>query len=151
VDSADCEEPETYCDLTTSLCVAGCQLDADCKASAQECVNGSCQEKGCTGNFFCAFGQVCNQSSGECEEATGPYCSACDPNNDTNCQTASPDNLCIGFQGEEGEELGEFCLVACGTDPANACPQGYACEEVDLDGTLRSLCVRNCPVPPVGI
>ena len=151
VDSADCEEPETYCDLTTSMCVDGCQLDADCKASAQECVNGSCQEKGCTGNFFCAFGQVCNQTTGKCEEASGPYCAECDPNNDTNCQAASSDNLCIGFQGEEGEELGDYCLVACGPDSANPCPQGYACEEVDVDGTPQSLCVRNCPVPPVGL
>ena len=147
--SYDCPNKETYCDLAQKMCVPGCQTDFDCKEFSKQCTDGKCVEKGCPGNFYCGFSQVCNFSTGKCEDAVGPYCDACDQENDSEC--GGGNNLCIGFTDEEENDLGDFCLVECGPDPDNPCPQGYACDEIDLgDGDVRHLCTRNCPVPPVG-
>ncbi len=152
VDSSECPEPETHCDATSHLCVPGCETDADCKSFSKVCKQGKCVEKGCEANWYCAFGEVCDLATGKCQPAEGPYCATCDPDNDTVCKTAGADNLCVNFQDEDGNDLGAFCLVACGADPANPCPQGWACTEVDLgDGKPpRHLCVRDCPTPPIG-
>lgn len=149
VDASECPLAETYCDPDTHMCVPGCLTDFDCKQSAKECKDGACVEKGCPGNFYCAFEQVCSKDTGKCEDAVGPYCDACDQQAEDQC--GGGNNLCVGFQDEEGNELGDFCLVECGPDPDNPCPQGYACEELELqEGDKRKLCTRNCPVPPVG-
>ncbi|MFT7625569.1 MAG: hypothetical protein ACI9WU_004760 [Myxococcota bacterium] len=146
----DCLEPETFCDPATNLCAPGCLADFDCKASGKECVEGSCQDKGCTGNFFCAFGEVCNFDDGLCEKAEGPYCEeGCDPQNaETSCGEG---NMCFSLQDPETEEpLGDFCFVACGPDPNNACPQGYACQEIEVEGGVKLLCFRDCTTIPLG-
>ena len=149
VDASECPLAETYCDLGTHTCKPGCLTDFDCKQSAKECKDGACVEKGCPGNFYCAFEQVCSKDSGKCEDAVGPYCDACDQDAEDQC--GGGNNLCIGFQDEDGNELGDFCLIECGPDADNPCPQGYACEELEVqEGDKRKLCVRNCPVPPVG-
>ena len=150
VDSSECLEVETYCDLELSLCVSGCQVDADCKSSGLMCDAGSCVTKGCTANFFCAFGEVCNVGKGLCETPPEPYCAECDPQSDTLCKTESESNQCVAFSDEEGTELGSFCLVGCGPDPQNPCPQGYSCEELEVEeGVKAPFCVRDCPIPPV--
>ena len=114
------------------------------------CVDGACAANACTGNWFCAFGQFCNQVTEECEEAVGPYCAACDTSNDTVCAPAGEGNLCVNFTDENNADLGSYCLVNCANDLANGCPQGYACSEVDTGESAQMLCTRDCPVPPVG-
>ncbi len=151
IDSSDCPEKETYCDLEAQKCVTGCKVDFDCKDSSKECANNTCVSKSCPGNYYCGFGEVCSQLTGECEPAPGPHCDPCESDNDTTCEALSPDNLCADFQDEDGKALGSYCLVSCGSDAENPCPQGYSCTSVDLgDQGTKLLCVRECPVPPVG-
>ena len=150
ITSADCPESETYCDLEKDLCVPGCQVDADCKSAGLKCDSGSCVTKGCTANFFCGFGEVCNLGSGVCEIPPEPHCETCSPDSDTTCNVSGNGNQCLTFADEEGNEKGSFCLVSCGEDPQNPCPQGYSCEEVEVEeGVTTPLCVRDCSVPPV--
>ena len=146
--SRDCPEPQTYCDPNTLMCVPGCLVDDDCMDATLECESNSCVPRGCSGNYSCGFGQVCNFETELCEEAEGPYCEECDPQDDTAC--GGPPNLCANFQDEDGNDLGAFCLVQCEADPENACPQGYACEELqDQNGQIQRLCFRACWRPPV--
>lgn len=148
---ADCAEPETHCDTVTNMCAPGCIEDFDCKSTQKVCADGDCVDKSCSGNFSCAFGQVCAVSTGQCEAADGPYCEACQPDSDTSCTSVDPANVCATLQNDEGQDVGAFCLVACGADPENPCPQGYQCKELEVaEGELRSLCVRACHIPPVG-
>lgn len=152
VSALDCPEKETYCDESLSKCVSGCLADFDCKQTSKACVSGKCVDKPCPGNYYCAFGEVCPAATGKCETAVGPYCATCDQQNDTVCQSPGTQNLCAGFQDEEGADVGDYCLVQCGPDADNPCPQGYACKEIEVqEGDKRNLCFRNCAVPPVGV
>ncbi len=154
VDATECPEPETYCDPVAKLCSSGCLLDFDCKASEKECKNWKCIDKGCTGNFFCAFEQVCNLSSGKCEEAVGPYCEAgCDPESEASC--GGKPNRCLQLQDKDGNDIGAFCFVACLEAPTNRCPQGYGCQEVEIPDSQGNpekteLCFRDCTNKPLG-
>lgn len=144
--SADCLEAETYCDRETMQCVAGCQVNDDCMDGALECVGGDCVPRGCRGNYSCAFEEVCDLTSGQCAPAPGPHCDPCDASDVNNCGES---NVCVDLQDADGASLGEFCFVACDADPDNACPQGYSCEEIDIDGDIRPVCVRQCEREPV--
>lgn len=149
LEPADCLEPETYCDPQENLCKEGCLQDFDCKSSAKECLAGSCADKGCTANYYCAFGEVCELETGTCKMAEGPYCEpGCDPQSEASC--GGEPNLCLSLQDDEGNELGDFCFVACGPDPANACPQGYACQELEHpEKGVFHLCFRDCTYDPL--
>ncbi len=150
LEPAHCEEPETYCDLTEELCKPGCLQDFDCKSSGKICEGGKCVLKGCTGNFYCAFEQVCELASGACIAAEGPHCeTGCDPQDESAC--GGKPNWCLGLQDKDGNEKGQFCFVACGPDPSNACPQGYQCQPLeDQDGAVQGkICYRDCTVPPL--
>lgn len=140
--SVDCEEAETYCDTSTFRCVPGCQVDEDCLDGFLECVGGSCQRKGCRGAFSCAFGQFCELASGNCVDAGPAYCASCNAQDIDSCGAA---NVCASFE-ENGPG---FCLVACADDLDNTCPQGYGCQEVDIDGDMRRVCFRRCDREPV--
>ncbi len=150
VQPADCPEPETFCDLSTNMCSPGCQADFDCKSSGKECIAGACEDKGCAANYFCAFGEVCALSSGLCEQAEGPHCEAgCDAQSASAC--GGQPNRCLELQDQDGNSQGSFCFVACGPDPSNPCPQGYACQELtNQDGQVESeLCFRDCTNTPL--
>lgn len=145
-----CEAPETYCDVVEELCKPGCLQDFDCKSSGKICEDMTCVQKGCTGNFFCGFEQVCELSSGQCVKAEGPHCEAdCDPQSDTAC--GGDPNWCLGLQDAEGNDKGNFCFVGCGPDPKNPCPQGYQCMPLeDQDGNVQGkVCFRDCTVTPI--
>lgn len=145
--SADCPEAETYCDRDTLQCVPGCETNNDCLDSSLECVAGSCVRRPCRGNWACAFGEVCDLDAGECVEAEGPYCDACNGDDIDSCGT---ENACLSFEDDDGGDAGAFCLVACAEEGDNACPQGYGCEELDLgDQGIRRVCARQCPRDPV--
>ncbi len=147
----DCPEPQTYCHPDTLLCTPGCLEDFDCKASKMECKGGKCVEKGCPGNYFCAFEQVCELSSGACKPAEGPHCEAgCDPEDEAACGGAP--NKCLKLQDKDGNELGAFCFVACLAQELNRCPQGYGCQELkdDKGAVQAELCFRDCTKKPLG-
>lgn len=140
--SRDCLEPQTYCDTGTNRCVAGCQTDVDCGVASLACEAGSCVPRGCGGNFSCAFNQVCNLGTGECEDAVGPFCDDCNGDDVNSCGNA---NACLNLQDADGNDQGSFCFVGCEPGETNRCPQGYGCQEVDLgDEGVRELCIRNC-------
>jgi hypothetical protein len=134
--------------MTSQTCQPGCLEDFDCKSSKKICVNGSCEEKPCDGNFWCAFGQVCDLSGGGCKEAEGPYCDTC-----ADESTCGPGGKCIELQDDEGNALGKFCAPACGPDPNNPCPNGYSCVELQDENevpTGESICFRDCSYNPIG-
>ena len=147
-ESADCPDAVTYCDPATSQCVAGCEVDNDCLDVTKACEGGACVDRGCTAARQCAFEQVCDLASGACNPAMGPYCEACDPNDDSACGSA--DNKCLELQDEEGNSLGAFCFVACDADPDNRCPSGYQCTPLeDQNGNPSGeVCFRDCNFDP---
>ena len=150
VDKYDCEEPETYCDPATNLCTPGCLEDFDCKQSGYICELGGCVKQACERNWYCGFGEVCNKDEGECEEAEGPHCDTCDPQEEGACGEG---NECINLQDEDGNDLGSFCFVQCQPTELDRCPQGYQCAPLqDQDGNVQNeVCFRDCSKPPVGI
>lgn len=147
--SADCAEAETYCDVDQQLCVPGCQRDDDCLNANLECVGGRCRERGCSGNFQCAFGEVCNLETAQCVAAQGRHCEAgCDPMaSDTSCGDGG--QRCLSLQDEDENPLGDFCFEPCAEAP-NACPQGYQCVDLmDQEGNpMGNLCIRRCDLDP---
>lgn len=147
--SRDCTEPETYCDLNASRCVSGCQVDNDCLDANQECVGGRCRPRGCSRNYQCSFGQVCDLESSMCVMAEGRHCEAgCDPmSSATSCGEGG--QRCLSLQDEEENPLGDFCFEPCQPEP-NACPQGYACQEIQdpNNGESFSICLRRCDLNP---
>ena len=59
--------------------------------------------------------------------------------------------MCLKLQDKDGNDLGAFCFPACGPDKANACPQGWACDEIkDQDGKVQGeVCARDCSKLPL--
>jgi len=96
-------------------CVAGCSEDADCYPGDRcDADFGVCEQAPCAeAHRDCAFKEFCNAASGECYEAAGYYCSAC--NDDDDCGGESSGNHCYGG----------YCLVECTRDAD--CPAGFYC------------------------
>lgn len=150
---ADCPDAETYCDRVSGQCTPGCQVDLDCGDAAKVCEDGGCVAKGCQHNYQCAFGQVCEKTTGECVPypASEPYCAVCDPQAESDPACPSP-NLCVTFQDDDGNALGDHCLVPCKDDPVDACPSGWQCQRLDdpEGGPPQFMCARPCYITPVG-
>ncbi|MGB0648114.1 MAG: hypothetical protein ACPGQS_13105, partial [Bradymonadia bacterium] len=150
--SRDCSMAETFCDRTSNMCVPGCEVDNDCQDAGLQCVSGNCRERGCGGNFQCAFGQVCELDTGACQDAEGRHCEeGCDPQMEGSC---GPSGICVTLQDDDGNPLGDFCFESCLQAP-NECPQGYQCVEFEQDaggmsgGSPESYCVRDCTYSPL--
>jgi hypothetical protein len=146
--SVDCLVPETYCDLEQQLCVPGCERDNDCLNANMECIANSCRVRGCSGNFQCAFGEVCDLETSDCELAVGRHCEAdCDPMDEASCGDGG--QRCLSLQDEDENPLGDFCFEPCAESP-NECPQGYQCIDLeDQSGNVTDrLCVRRCDLDP---
>ena len=147
--SRDCLEAETYCDLDRLTCISGCQIDDDCLDASQECIAGSCRPRGCSRNYQCSFGQVCNLETNMCVMAEGRHCEAgCDPmNSASSCGDGG--QRCLSLQDEEENPLGDFCFEPCQEEP-NPCPQGYSCETLeDPNAGELKLCIRRCDMTPL--
>lgn len=151
--AADCPTPATYCDKTTGQCAPGCLADADCKDAAKICQDKSCVDKGCKHNFECAFGKVCEKASGQCVPypAGEPYCAECNAEAEDNPSCPSP-NMCVRFQDENQQPLGDHCLVPCKDDPIDRCPSGWQCQKLEdpESGAEQFFCARMCYIEPVG-
>ena len=61
-------------------------------------------------------------TEGMCYDTEGPYCDTCNPDDENPC--GPEENKCIELQDKDGNAMGDFCAVACGTDPDNICPSG---------------------------
>lgn len=144
---ADCPEPETYCDRTTGMCADGCLIDTDCGDAAKKCSGRACVARGCEHNFECQFNHVCDQSTGACVESTEPHCAAC---GDSGSYACPEPELCVTFQDEDENPLGDHCLLPCADDPIDQCPSGYQCQAIEIDGQPSYYCTRQCYVDPVG-
>jgi len=149
----DCMEKETYCDSETHKCVPGCKIDFDCKDAGKVCLNGHCVDKGCTHNYECSFGQVCDKATGKCEDAPELFCKACQPSQqDKSGDCGDKDTICLTLKDKDGNEKGSFCFPPCDGDPkgVDSCPQGYQCVEIkeqDQNGNVKNTyhqCVRDC-------
>lgn len=132
--SAQCGMEE-YC--KSGSCVSGCEDDDDCYPG-QSCDTtlGTCGTATCTDSRVdCAFGEFCNSANGECYEAGGYYCSAC--NDDDDC--GGNGNLCLNLG-----YVVNFCGVTCSVE--SDCPNGYTCAGVsDSSGNIVSYqCLTYC-------
>ena len=136
--SNDCPV-ETWCDLDKGDCVTGCLSDSDCLPSETcDVEQRECRAVGCRNTRLdCSFGQFCNAVSGQCFDAGGSYCAACERNED--CGVAG-NNLCLRFGGQ----LDSYCGVDCRA--GQECPSGYSCVRVTTTGatTLSYQCIAAC-------
>lgn len=147
-DAYDCPEPETYCNPDSHMCEPGCMTDQDCKTAAKVCEYKTCVKRKCDSNDWCSFGEVCTKETAECVIPPEPFCEPCEK--DEECGPAPA--KCVEFQDEEGTSKGKYCLVPCYDDPANPCPVGYECTNLeDQDGNVTKVCARTCYEKPVGI
>ncbi len=120
---------EQYC--LSGQCIDGCAEDTDCVfGSTCDAATATCVEAACADTHVdCAFGEFC-ASDGECVEAGGAYCRACEDDGDC----GGGGNLCIGG----------YCGVTCAAD--HECPAGYDCAPIgDLSGNIVSYqCLAAC-------
>jgi hypothetical protein len=147
--SAECLDPETYCNKSTGMCTPGCLVDSDCQDAAKVCKNLTCIAKGCEHNYQCQHSTECDKTSGACVPMTRDHCAVCDASAENQC--GGDPSLCVTFQTEDpatGEtvEQGDFCLLTCDDDPIDQCPSGYGCQHIEnpdagIDGFY---CVRQC-------
>jgi hypothetical protein len=141
---------EQHCPLATHKCAPGCETDSDCQDAAKSCENSACVVKGCTMNYDCAYGKVCNATSGACEDPTLPYCAPCDDQDQNVTACGGKPAMCGKTKDSAGKEFGPFCFLPCTTDATGPCPQGYGCQEVKDDkGVVQAkLCIRQCQYQP---
>ncbi len=148
--SAECAA-ESYCDKVTGDCIPGCLEDVHCQTAAKICKNKKCIDKGCEHNYQCGFNKVCDKGPGVCIESTRADCSTCDASSQSP-QCGGDPALCVTFQDQEENPLGDFCLLTCESDEIDKCPQGYQCDHIQSDdGSIDNFyCTRQCPDNPLG-
>ena len=132
--SQDCSI-EQYCSEERGMCEAGCETDRDC-FSFHRCSEGSCVNHGCRSTVLdCGMGEFCNDLTGECYPAAGPYCREC--NGDEDCGGGA--NRCVRVGG-----VGLYCGVDCSA--GQECPRGYSCSSViDAVGNpVAFQCITAC-------
>ena len=135
------------------MCAPGCLIDSDCGDAANMCKDKVCVPKGCEHNYQCAFEEICDKSNGACIPTPDDHCATCDSQDENAC--GGKPNPCLTLTEEdkntgEAVEKGDFCFLPCVNDPVDACPQGYNCQAIELDGISGNYCVRSCWVDPVG-
>ncbi|MSP93403.1 MAG: hypothetical protein EXR79_16685 [Myxococcales bacterium] len=152
LNSSECAEAETHCDLKTHKCVPGCAEDGDCHDANLKCEAAKCLKKGCKENWECAYAQVCEPANGTCQPMTGPHCAVCDPQDKDAKECGGKPSACFKMQDAEGKDKGAFCGLACGDAPSGPCPQGWACKELkdDKGASQGKFCLRPCYSKPVG-
>jgi hypothetical protein len=158
------------CDLSRNTCVEGCHTSGDCPGSScrcgetacsctgttqaelANCAIGVCDPNFCADESFCRFGEMCGvipdagNTRAECysdfDEDTRPYCANCTFGGGISvCGTGA--NYCLIDTANPGN-------FYCGTDCAEgqACPRGYACQDV-IVVTTDIACSRSNPSCPV--
>ena len=155
IDSSECPKAAgdvngKHCALATHTCVPGCEADADCQDAGLKCESGKCVVKGCTMNYHCSYGKICDLASGLCQDPTLPYCGPCDDQDQNVTACGGKPALCSKIKDDKGTELGPYCFLPCSTDPTGPCPQGYGCQEVkdDKGAVVGKVCFRQCQYTP---
>lgn len=117
-------------------CVPALLGDMSQKVCVEPCLNqGQCDGVGL--RLYCAPSSA-GAAEGRCIPRSPAHCVACQTNAD-----------CGIFQevcAELPDARGTACLVDCSISGAAACPDDYACVELNVNGTTRSLCrpVGDC-------
>jgi len=148
---SECPDPETHCDIATHMCKPGCVTDFDCKAYGKTCDEvGKCIDVGCTKNYQCAFGSVCEVTTGQCKKYEGLLCATCDPQDGNVKACGGKPNLCVTYKDENDKDV-PSCALVCDTAPAGACPSGWQCQTIkdDKGGSVGQFCLRDCTKTPV--
>ncbi len=157
------------CDVGRSTCVDGCRTSGDCPGSSCRCGDKACVCNGktqaeiaqcgvgvCDSNFcasetFCPFGQLCgapadagtslNQCYSDYDPERRPYCDNCTFGGGVQvCGRGA--NYCLIDTANPGSS---YCGVDCSA--GQACPRGYACQDVVVVFT-RWRCTRQNPGCP---
>ena len=151
--SDECATAETHCDKSLHKCVPGCEVNGDCKDFAMECASGKCQKAGCTANWQCAFGEVCDVPAKTCKKAEGLYCATCNPDDQDVKDCGGKPNICFKMQDSQKNDKGAFCGITCSSDAGGPCPQGWACQDIKDDKGVSQgkLCLRQCYNQPVAL
>ncbi len=122
---------QQFCNTAHYTCDAGCEINADCMAG-ETCKEGVCESYGCRDTQLdCFIGEICNLSTGICEQAEGQHCESC---SGISCEEGA---ACFTF--EVGAVNG-YCQVECSSD--DECPRGYDCGP--YEGT--NYCFGACPL-----
>ncbi|MCO4771423.1 MAG: hypothetical protein KDA24_15415 [Deltaproteobacteria bacterium] len=138
--SGDCVVGQ-YCDLDGDdyACREGCESDSDCFAGQSCSDDGECETYGCRSTVLdCDFNEICNEDSGNCEQAPGLQCNSCDPaanyRDDNGTPSACDDtiggNNGCGGDGSvcAGDALDAICWVGCtNVGEPGECPSGFTC------------------------
>ncbi len=117
------------------------------------CEGKTCVPKGCTHNYQCAFAEECEKATGGCVPTPDDHCAVCDASAEGQC--GGDPNLCVSLQDEDGNEMGDYCVLTCKDDPVDQCPQGWGCQHIQAQGQGGQpglddwFCVRSCWVDPV--
>lgn len=132
---------EQFCDVQRDYtCKSGCEHNTDCQAGF-DCNPDShqCEAYGCRStDLDCGYGEVCDESSGECKRAQGDHCKTCsDPYFGSGCNKGT----CYLF---DEESFASYCVVDCNPSQEDACPRGYECVDVLGDGASYG-CFAWCP------
>lgn len=166
---ATCPCPlESYCDLGTNTCVAGCTSDALCNEGRicfkdeRECRNGCRSDGGCGAGEICEELQCRAGCRADTDCGAGSYCDrstlvcvdGCD--SDTDCGRGS---ICqrlhcvAGCRGDTGCDSGEVCedlhcQDGCRTDAACGagalCSESFECVTCDVDSEETTESTITC-------
>ncbi len=126
-DSCPCP-PESYCDLSTNTCVAGCTTDEHCSPGRICQPNRTCRD-GCRDDDWCAAGHICDDTDLVCREGCrdDEVCldgEICDPRSLTCRDGCRDDEDCAPGQMCDDEN---FCADGCETSAT--CPSGQVCDD----------------------
>ena len=117
-------------------CEDGCNSNFDCPAGSVCTEDGQCEEYGCRSTVLdCAWGEICDEDSGECVEADGAFCGGCsmaanavdDQGTETTCDDVILANGGCGGAGQICMNYFDLptCYISC--ESQDDCPAGYQC------------------------
>jgi Cys-rich repeat protein len=139
---------ESYCNLASNMCMAGCLEDAHC-ATGRICDTGARQCKvGCRNDAACGAGRICDKEACRAGCRKDGDCGAnelCDPVQYV-CKAGCTSDEACGM-GQICEAL--RCKVGCRMD--TGCPMGQICESqkcragcrTDMDCPMSAMCVKT--------
>lgn len=139
---------ESYCDLASNMCVAGCLEDSHC-ATGRICDAGPRQCRvGCRNDAACGAGRICDRETCRAGCRKDTDCGVnqiCDPTQNV-CQDGCTSDAACGM-GQICEAL--RCKIGCRMD--TGCGMGQICEamkcragcRMDTDCSASAMCVKS--------